>query len=259
MLPALTLPFFASLFYFSGLFDPTISRIGYGFSKVFTMIWPVICLVWIIGWRQSAGTGWQVSAPPSWFPGGGRWDGAWRWFLEWRNGPSQLRVPAQPLTSIFWGTVSGMAIVALMLLLLQTPMGDIVKADAPRVLEKVKHLGFLEFYLLAAILISVAHSALEEYFWRWFAYGSLRRMLSGPWPHVVAAIGFSLHHYVLLWNYFTPGMALLLGTAVGLGGVIWSVLYQRTGTLVGSWVSHVIVDFGIFWVGWQLISPSLVP
>jgi hypothetical protein len=47
----------------------------------------------------------------------------------------------------------------------------------------------------------------------------------------------------------------LLGGAVGLGGIIWSLLYQRQGTLSGAWLCHAIVDMGIMAIGYKLLLP----
>ena len=41
------------------------------------------------------------------------------------------------------------------------------------------------------------------------------------------------------------------------GGVFWSWLYDRTGSLLGPWLSHLMIDAGIFWVGYELIGDSL--
>jgi membrane protease YdiL (CAAX protease family) len=48
---------------------------------------------------------------------------------------------------------------------------------------------------------------------------------------------------------------LLLSAAVAVGGAFWAWLYARTGSLYGSWLSHAIVDAGIFAVGYALLSP----
>jgi membrane protease YdiL (CAAX protease family) len=114
-------------------------------------------------------------------------------------------------------------------------------------------------YVLLGVFYSLFHSLLEEYFWRWFAFGQLRRLLR-LWPAIlVAALAFMGHHIVILGEFFTdlPCVAWLFSSAVALGGVFWSWLYDRTGSLLGPWLSHLMIDAGIFWVGYELIGDSL--
>jgi membrane protease YdiL (CAAX protease family) len=44
-----------------------------------------------------------------------------------------------------------------------------------------------------------------------------------------------------------------------LGGVIWSGMYVRQGSLLGVWLSHIIVDFGILSIGHQLLFGTTSP
>ena len=47
--------------------------------------------------------------------------------------------------------------------------------------------------------------------------------------------------------------ALVFAALVGVGGVIWSLLYARQRTLLGAWISHLLVDVGIMALGYKLI------
>ena len=68
-----------------------------------------------------------------------------------------------------------------------------------------------------------------------------------------AGLSFAGHHYVILWAYFPGAIAIVFGTAVGIGGAFWCWLYRRQGNLIGCWVSHVLADAAIFTIGYQLI------
>jgi len=45
----------------------------------------------------------------------------------------------------------------------------------------------------------------------------------------------------------------LMSLAVATGGLIWAMLFQRSGSLVPGWISHAIVDAAIFFVGYLLV------
>lgn len=114
-------------------------------------------------------------------------------------------------------------------------------------------------YVLLGVFYSMIHSLLEEYFWRWFAFGQLRRVMR-LWPAILlSSLAFMGHHVVILGQFFAGQLwlALLLSSAVAVGGAFWAWLYDRTGSLLGPWLSHLIIDAGIFWVGFQLIGDSL--
>jgi membrane protease YdiL (CAAX protease family) len=46
----------------------------------------------------------------------------------------------------------------------------------------------------------------------------------------------------------------LFSAGVAIGGVVWAVVYQRSKSLLGPWLSHLLVDAAIFAIGWDLIS-----
>jgi len=130
------------------------------------------------------------------------------------------------------------------------------------ILEKVAAFGIDApwKYALLALFYSLVHSLLEEYYWRWFVFGQLRRVMpSGP-AIAIAALAFAAHHVIVLAIYFGPSSPAtwLLSSAVVVGGLFWAWLYERTGSLLGPWLSHLLIDAGIFWIGYDLVGSSLM-
>jgi uncharacterized protein len=114
-------------------------------------------------------------------------------------------------------------------------------------------------YAALAAFYSVFHSLLEEYYWRWFVFRQMRR-LTPLWPAVViSALGFMAHHVIVLHEIFreSPSIAWLLSSAVAIGGAFWAWLYERTDSIFGPWLSHLLIDAGIFWIGFDLVRASL--
>lgn len=128
---------------------------------------------------------------------------------------------------------------------------------ASQVTAKVTELGIATGprYLAVAVFYSVVHAALEEYYWRWFVYGQLRRFLRTRQAILVAALGFMAHHLILIGFYTGWGwtMSVPVALAIAAAGAYWAWLYERSGSLVGPWVSHLLVDAAIFAVGWRLL------
>jgi uncharacterized protein len=128
---------------------------------------------------------------------------------------------------------------------------------APLVRRKIAGFGIesLWKYVALASFYSLFHSLLEEYYWRWFVFGQLRQVVR-LWPAIfVSAIGFMGHHVVVLLQFFPerPWLAWVLSLAVAVGGIFWAWLYERSGSLLGPWMSHLLIDAGIFWIGYELI------
>ena len=85
-------------------------------------------------------------------------------------------------TVVVTGVLSGLGIVLAGWILVLTPVGEIVRENSHNLVEKANGLGFAskERFLIVAIFITVLHSAMEEYYWRWFVYGHLHLILALP-------------------------------------------------------------------------------
>jgi membrane protease YdiL (CAAX protease family) len=114
--------------------------------------------------------------------------------------------------------------------------------------------GFVQL----ALFICVAHSLFEEYYWRWFVFGWLKRYLPLSGAVALSAAGFTLHHIVILGVFF-PGrfwsLAVPFSLCVGVGGAFWAYLYHRSGSLLAPWLSHILVDAAIMMVGYVMVQP----
>jgi membrane protease YdiL (CAAX protease family) len=174
------------------------------------------------------------------------------------------RWPQRPLAGVGLGLAFGLAVALAMLGLYRVWLrGSPLVAEAPaKVLEKVRELGVDtpgRFFALA-IVMSAVHSLLEEYYWRWFVFGRLREVLPLTPAVLVSALGFTSHHVIIV-SVYLPGHfldgALLLAGATAAGGAFWAWLYERTGSLVGPWLGHALVDAAIFAIGWDLVASGL--
>lgn len=108
-----------------------------------------------------------------------------------------------------------------------------------------------------ALFYCVIHSGLEEYYWRWFAFGQLQKFVRPGMAALVASLGFSLHHAIVLGDYFGFASAeTRLGTlAVFFGGFFWCELYRKSGSIFAPWLSHALIDAAIFFIGYKALFP----
>jgi membrane protease YdiL (CAAX protease family) len=64
-----------------------------------------------------------------------------------------------------------------------------------------------------------------------------------------------LHHILLLAVYlgWSSPATWVFSAAVAVGGAYWAGLYQRSDSLWGPWLSHLVIDAAVFMVGYDLV------
>jgi membrane protease YdiL (CAAX protease family) len=131
-------------------------------------------------------------------------------------------------------------------------------ATPAKVQEKIQQFGLKTpaAYIPFAVFLSVIHSLMEEYYWRWFVFGRLRHHLSQGIALVLSSVAFTGHHVIVLAVYF-PGrfweLALPFSVGVCVGGAVFAWLYERTGSLYAPWAGHILIDTAIMVVGYDMV------
>ena len=123
-----------------------------------------------------------------------------------------------------------------------------------RLLQAGLHSPFA--FVLIGCYICGPHALSEEYYWRWFVFGWMRRHTSMSVAAALSGLGFMLHHVVILGVYF-PGhfwtLAVPFSLCIAVGGAFWAWLYQRSESLYAPWLSHALVDAGIMTLGYVML------
>jgi membrane protease YdiL (CAAX protease family) len=217
LLPAMLVPGVLACVYFVWLSDSQAGSLVYGAAKLFLLAFPLVAL-----------------------------GGVPR--VPFRHAPVDRG------RSVLWGLVTGVTVAGAAFGLMAIPaVGGLVWSAGPAVTAKAVGLGFARHFVLFALFVSLAHSAIEEYYWRWFVFRGVRARLGAFPAHALAAAAFALHHLVVTWQYFPPVPAVVFASAVAVGGAIWSLLYERHGSLLGPWLSHLVVDLAIMSIGYKLL------
>jgi membrane protease YdiL (CAAX protease family) len=180
---------------------------------------------------------------------------------SWRD-PRWLQLKQPHFSGLRPALIFALAVVALMLgVYFCFLRGSTLLAKTPESLQhKLQELGMdtPASYILLALFLVAAHSLLEEYYWRWFVFGGLRQFLPLVLAMVLSSLAFMAHHtivlYVFLPNQFWTAV-LPFSLAIAVGGAVWAWLYERTGSIWSPWLSHLLIDAGIFVIGWDLLWP----
>jgi membrane protease YdiL (CAAX protease family) len=173
------------------------------------------------------------------------------------------KMSREPWFRLFEGTLFGIFVFAAMFaaywFYLRFPGNGLGEASTARtmILSKMTHLGVTDsrLFLLLGFFYSIIHSGLEEYYWRWFVFGQLRKQTEKfLFAAIVSSFGFTLHHIVILGTYFgfDSPLCYLASFGVSIGGFYWAWLYYQSRSIWGAWISHGIIDAAIFSVGYAL-------
>ena len=223
---ALGLPTLVTLVYFvwSEGFEPGVQQAIYGIAKIVQFGFPI---VWVWAVQQRRPSIWPIS-----------------------------------LRGVGLGIAFGLAVLAAALGLYHSWLdsAEFFVAGAGPIRAKILDLGLNAPWKFAALglFYSLCHSLLEEYYWRWFVFDQLKRLVP-LWPAILtSSLGFMAHHVLVLGEFFGFGSPLtwLLSLAVATGGVFWAWLYHRSGSLLGPWLSHLLVDAAIFVIGYDIASSA---
>ncbi|MCH7685625.1 MAG: CPBP family intramembrane metalloprotease [Planctomycetes bacterium] len=130
--------------------------------------------------------------------------------------------------------------------------------SAPELIgRKIADMGLTSpaMYITFAVFLAIPHSLLEEYYWRWFVFGQLRRVTPLGVALLLSSLGFMAHHVIVIHQFLQQDwtVTLFFSLCVAFGGCLWAWLYERYRSLYGPWLSHLLVDCGIMYIGYDLI------
>jgi uncharacterized protein len=176
-----------------------------------------------------------------------------------------LRTNRPTVSGLLLGAAFSVAVVAAGMAVFKFKLHDmpIFATAAELIQKKIAAFGVTSAakYFLLCGFYSLFHSLLEEYYWRWFVFRQLRHSL-GLWPAaVLSAVGFTLHHIVVLSVFFkdAPLLVVLFSAAIAIGGTFWAWLYERSGSIFDPWLSHLLIDAGLFFgIGYELVRHTFV-
>jgi uncharacterized protein len=184
------------------------------------------------------------------------------WVLAVQKG--RIRLRPRDGAGVALGLTFGAAVAAGMLGLYHgwLKSSPLLAPALPEIRDKVADFGIDSVWKYAALglFYSLCHSLLEEYYWRWFVFAQLRKWAPLGAAMAVSGLGFMAHHVLVLGKFFGFGnpATYLLSSCIAVGGAVWAWLYERSGSLLGPWLSHLLVDAAIFSIGYLLVRDALL-
>jgi membrane protease YdiL (CAAX protease family) len=269
LLFAMIFPTVAAWSYFLGLASsgPNVNpqqQAAYVLGKIVQFSFPLVFLIFL-GWRSRARRAGRKRSYSEHAPVGEMAASSKDWEVSldsgWRD-PRWLQVTRPHFSGLKPALIFGGVVAVLMLgVYFGVLRGSSLLAQTPgRLQHKLQEVNMATpgRYAALAVFVVAVHSLLEEYYWRWFVFGGMRQFLALVPALAVSSLAFMAHHVIVLYVYLPDKFltaVLPFALAIAVGGGVWAWLYERSGSLLSPWLSHVLVDAAIFAIGWDLLWP----
>lgn len=109
-------------------------------------------------------------------------------------------------------------------------------------------------FLWVSIYISFVNSLLEEFFFRGFAFLTLKRVSSRKFAYIFSSGVFALYHIAMMIGWF--GLPVIIISLLGLfvGGFIFNKFDEKNENIYLSWLVHMFANFSINTIGFILFA-----
>ena len=173
--------------------------------------------------------------------------------LGWKYFAKHLDLQNQKIRKYFVGMIVGVIMGSTIIASFEFLPPEIQKETFARISQKIQTLHIQEHFWIYALILSFAHSLVEEFYWRFFLFTAFKKHLP-RYRHFLVAFAFSLHHFVVTIFYFDLKLGLILGLGVFAAGYIWTQLYEKENSLGAVWISHIIADIALMSFGFRALS-----
>lgn len=109
-------------------------------------------------------------------------------------------------------------------------------------------------FAYTALYISFCNSFLEEFFFRGYAFFTLKQHTGRAFAYLFSAFFFAFYHVGMTFGWVHTGLFFSELAALMLGGMLFNFLNEKTETIYPSWIVHMFCNFGINTVGFLLFG-----
>lgn len=156
-------------------------------------------------------------------------------------------------TNTLAGWVVGIIMVAIMLIAYYGYMRP--RIDPSKVLDRLGTFNFRDHYWILVVYLSFFNSFVEEYYWRGFILAELRSRIPGMLPLcIISGVLFGLHHLVATLAMFPWPVVIVATGGSAIAGGVWAWMRLRGDSIFDCYISHIVADFGVMWIGYDLMK-----
>lgn len=109
-------------------------------------------------------------------------------------------------------------------------------------------------FIFVALYISFINSLLEEFFFRGFAFLTLKKFAGKKTAYVFSATTFALYHVAIMNGWFSLPLMVLLIFSLFFAGSLFNYIDEKKGCILPSWMVHISANFAINAIGFILLG-----
>ncbi len=109
-------------------------------------------------------------------------------------------------------------------------------------------------FIFVSMYISFVNSLLEEFFFRGFAFLTLKRVSTRRFAYLFSATAFAVYHIAMMIGWFSFEVFLIVLIGLFAGGLIFNYLNEKSNTIYPSWFVHMFANFAINTIGFMLFD-----
>lgn len=109
-------------------------------------------------------------------------------------------------------------------------------------------------FIYVSLYISFINSFLEEFFFRGFAFLTLKRTTGRKFAYIFSSAVFAVYHVAMMIGWFDIFVFLIVMAGLFAGGLIFNFLNEKSSTVYPSWFVHMFANFAINTVGFMLFG-----
>ncbi len=111
-----------------------------------------------------------------------------------------------------------------------------------------------ENFVFVALYISFINSLLEEFFFRGFAFITLKSQTSRLFAYIFSSALFAFYHFGMTAEWFNVGIFILAVLGLFVGGCIFNFLNEKQENIYNSWLVHAFSNFAINTIGFIIFG-----
>lgn len=112
----------------------------------------------------------------------------------------------------------------------------------------------LSNYLYVTIYISFINSFLEEFFYRGYAFVTLKKHINKTFAYIFSSSIFAIYHIGMMLESFNFLTLILATIGLFVAGCIFNNLNEQNDNIYPSWIFHMFINFGLNTVGLILFT-----
>ncbi|WLD93866.1 CPBP family intramembrane glutamic endopeptidase [Alkalihalobacillus sp. AL-G] len=104
------------------------------------------------------------------------------------------------------------------------------------------------------LVLLIVNPILEEVYWRGFMYTRLKEKVKPIHAIWIASACYTLYHFLSVIPMFQWPLNAIAVLPVFIAGLFWGYMREKTGSIIGTVISHALGDLGIMCVYWFFVK-----